>query len=671
LAELGWKRRGGKKEDVPAASDLERIREILGDRYEVLNPVGTGGMAKVFIARHRRHGGLVAVKVLAEELAEVPELVERFVQEARTAATLDGHPNVISIFDIGDANGTHYLLMPFLVGEDLGKYLRRNGKMSPDDSANVIAQTLHGLNWAHKKGVVHRDIKPSNLYLDQNGRIVVVDFGIAKLRDFPTLQTKANVRLGTTFYMCPEQIRGEPCDGRSDLYTLGVVFYELLTGKRPFSGTTEHEVLIGHLERTPPDLQALDASIPKPYIDIVYKLLAKNPGERYQSAEEVIAELEALGQHGVPSKIRPQIDPKLADSLKTPVPTPGLQAVGVVPDNALPQTVAAQNAPLGLVMATRVDQPASIPVPIAPSPPANIPAANVPAANAPAASVPVQKNKLLLPLGLAGAVLAAAVGAWFWVTAQKGHAPDTKTTAVSQTPGKTEPPQVIEDRFHKKMGLILAGPFVFGDDSQEAGNPKSTVTLPAFYIDLTEVTVKEYQSFCTATGRRMPPNPPHGDDLPVTNVSWDDAVAYSDWIGKRLPTEQEWEKAARGTDGLVYPWGNTPWERGSGGPPRGMVAVESFPGRRSPFQAYNMAGNAAEWVATTYPENEHHQEYRDLFRNRLNGKAFSEKWYVVKGGHFSPDSHDDVFFRTYIRLPWPEDTPSPFVGFRCAKDPSK
>jgi len=597
-------------------------------------------MASVFIARHKRTGGLVAVKVLADELAEVPEIVERFIQEARTAATLDGHPNVISIFDIGDSNGMYYLLMPFLVGEDVGKYLKREGRLSPNDAANVISQTLHGLNWAHRKGVVHRDIKPANLYLDQNGRVVVVDFGIAKLRDVPSLQTQANVRLGTTYYMCPEQIRGDACDGRSDLYTLGVVFYELLTGKRPFVGSTEQEVLTGHLERRPPELRALDSSIPQAYAEIVNKLLEKDPHQRFQTASEVIVKLEALGQYGLPGQIHPTIKWKVPDGPTSESPPP---PVTPTPEQLMATRTAPERGP-----STTLDRVAVEPVQI------------------PAKS----KNKFLLPIGLLGLALALAAGVWFWLSGQKHAAPAVTATAPAIPNGPTSQlPAMIRDSNHKTLGLVKGGAFIFGSDSEESPNPWKAITLPAFYIDLTEVTVKEYRDFCAATGRKLPPElAGAADDLPVTNVSWNDAEAYASWMGKRLPTEEEWEKAARGESGRIFPWGNTAWARGLNGPPDHLVGVERFPDRTSPVGAYNMAGNAAEWTASVFPENKRNA---DDFNRLFNGKPYSPDWYAVKGGYFSADKKLDFFFRTYMRRPYPKDQSSPFIGFRCIEDPPK
>ena len=267
----------------------------LSEKYEILRWLGGGGMADVFLARHRIHGALFAVKVLSADLAEDERIVARFVQEARTAANLSGHPNIVPIFDIGAESGLYYLIMQYVEGEDLAKHLKRSRKFSPNEAARMICQVADALVWASAKGVVHRDLKPSNLYLDQNGRIIVLDFGIAKAADVPTVLTMATERLGTTYYMSPEQIRGEPCDTRSDLYSLGVVFFELLSGRKPFEGDSNRAVELAHVQNPPPDLKDLDPAVPDELAASVRKLLAKDPGERYQSPRELVDDLNRFG----------------------------------------------------------------------------------------------------------------------------------------------------------------------------------------------------------------------------------------------------------------------------------------------------------------------------------------------------------------------------------------
>src|SRR5271155_3752652 len=233
---------------------IAELAVVLGDKYQIVRRIGGGGMAQVFLARHRGHGGVFAVKVLAEYLAQDARIVARFEQEARTAASLSGHPNIVPIFDIGQGDGLHYLIMQYISGEDMANYLRRNSKLTPADAANVVAQTAEALVWSESRRIVHRDLKPANMLLDTTGRIMILDFGISKIADLADGLTRPGESLGTPYYMSPEQIRGEACDVRSDLYSLGVVFFELLTGRRPFDDDSVTAIHMAHLLTPAPSL---------------------------------------------------------------------------------------------------------------------------------------------------------------------------------------------------------------------------------------------------------------------------------------------------------------------------------------------------------------------------------------------------------------------------------
>ncbi len=283
-------------------------------------------MAEVYLARHRLHGGLFAVKVLNESLANEPRIVERFLQEARTAATLSGHPNIVSIFDIGEGGGLHYIIMPYIGGEDLRRYLEREGRLPEPEAAFVVAEVAEALVWAASKGIVHRDLKPGNIRLDPSGRVIVLDFGIAKAGDQPLGLTVAGERPGTPYYMSPEQIRGEVCDQRSDLYTLGVIFFELLSGKRPFDGDSYRAIEDGHLFGAVP---ALDTD-PGCHA-IISRLLQKNPDDRYQSARDLVADLRTLSSSLAAPTLRPQLDeysPSTEDTPSAATGNPYLRPTG-------------------------------------------------------------------------------------------------------------------------------------------------------------------------------------------------------------------------------------------------------------------------------------------------------------------------------------------------------
>lgn len=582
------------------------LQALIGDKYEVIQRIGGGGMAQVFLARHRFHGGWVAVKVLAEYLAQDEAVVARFEQEARIAASLSGHPNVVPIFDIGSGNGLHYLIMQYVPGEDLAQILRREGKLSPYDAANILAQVAEGMVWAESKHVVHRDLKPANIRLDGMGRAMLLDFGIARTADLPDGLTRAGESLGTPFYMCPEQIRGEVCDARSDLYALGVVFFELLTARRPFEGDSSTAIQMAHLSTPPPSLTDYDPAIPASCDAVIQKLLQKRREDRFQTASELLATLTALGVNSGPSTLRPVIAPM-------PQSEPSRSASGV----------------------SRIHT--------------NTPP---PAVESAAGSVHAQPKEptVKTAAGFKGKLLALAAVSILTVVA-----------ALAAALAFTRPKPAIAD-VHGTMLLVSGGSFLFGDNSTDSPNPSQTLTLPGFYVDQTEVSNAEYKKFCDATGHASPSSPDYTlkPQDPVADVTLEDAKAYAAWAGKRLPTEQEWEKAARGTDGRPFPWGKDPWTTGI---PDTLQPIDSFQDRRSPVGALNMAGNVFEWTTSAFPAGD--REYADM-QKTLGTDAFSRSWCIIKGGSFSP--HGDVFFRSFMRRGWPSDQHSPLIGFRCVRD---
>src|SRR5450756_827342 len=234
-------------------SDIELVRVVLADDYEILQELGRGGMAIVFRAREKALDREVAIKVLPTRLAVDKEFVERFEHEARTAAKLE-HPNIVPIYRVGRAgpNGeVTYFVMKLLRGQSLSVVLRERGKLTPADVRRILMETASALGYAAKRNVVHRDIKPDNIMLDSEGRCVITDFGIAKSPGGQ--QTAAGQSLGTPRYMSPEHAGGSPLDGRSDIYSLGVVAYQCLFGKPPFDSDDPFAVLYKHIHEPVPE----------------------------------------------------------------------------------------------------------------------------------------------------------------------------------------------------------------------------------------------------------------------------------------------------------------------------------------------------------------------------------------------------------------------------------
>lgn len=270
--------------------------------YEILAPLGAGGMGEVYQARDTRLARDVAVKVVHPRLAADPERLSRFEKEARAAAQLD-HPNILVVHDVGAHEGTPFIVSELLRGESLRKKL--GAPLSAKKAVDYAIQIAHGLAAAHEKGIVHRDIKPENLFVTKDGRVKILDFGVAKL--LPSFEasavdtgsptdniTRPGLALGTVAYMSPEQVVGKTLDARSDLFSLGVVLYEMLAGKHPFQKPTNPEVMTAILKEDPPDLSETNPSVPAALEKIVRHCLEKDPGNRFQSARDVVFAIEAL-----------------------------------------------------------------------------------------------------------------------------------------------------------------------------------------------------------------------------------------------------------------------------------------------------------------------------------------------------------------------------------------
>ena len=262
--------------------------------YEIVAKIGQGGMGDVYRGYERSLDRSVAIKVLPAEFARQTDFVRRFRAEATAAAKLV-HPNVIQIYFIGETDGYHFFTMQFVEGESLADLLKRQGRLSVDEALPIIEQVFAGLAAAHQHELVHRDIKPGNVLLDrQHHRALLADFGLVKsLQTSSTGKTVTGVIMGTADYMPPEQARGKEIDHRADLYSMGVLMYHMLSGRLPFEADSPTALIFQHVYEQPPPLTQWAPDLPKTLVDVVEKLLRKSPDERYQSAEEVLAELHA------------------------------------------------------------------------------------------------------------------------------------------------------------------------------------------------------------------------------------------------------------------------------------------------------------------------------------------------------------------------------------------
>jgi formylglycine-generating enzyme required for sulfatase activity len=559
------------------AFEAPRIGEII-EGYEVLKPLGAGGMGRVYQVRHTLSNRIDAMKILLPDLAGDPEVTARFLSEIQVLGGLS-HPNIAALHTALRLGDRFAMILELVDGQPLSARIQA-GRLPPAEAVDYICQVLDAIAYAHQKGVIHRDIKPSNIILTPDGSIKLLDFGIAKTAASPAL-TAAGAAVGSAYYMSPEQVTGRTLDGRSDLYSVGITLFEMVTGERPIRGETDFTIMEGHLHHVPP------TDVPAALSNLIAKALAKDPAERFPTADAFLAALrEWRGREGKPAPVA------------EPAPSPR------------------RSFPSGAVIA--------------------------------AAAV---------------VVVLAAVGWWF--AFRKPAPPVAKQTPVAAA--------VLPTTFSLPGGVMMlvpGGPALLGGD-------RHSVNVPAFYIDATEVSNAAYVEFCRATGAPVPESALAHPDLPVVNVSFDQAQAFARWAGKRLPRAEEWEKAARGTSGQLLPWGDAldaSRANVGGGAGAGPQPVSSHPEGRSPYGVLNQVGNVWEWVdAPVMPDqaqirNLSSEPWAKILRPALSRQ---EKYTQIRGGSFS--------FLSEARL---EDLPQlvsdfavlparvgrPEVGFRCARD---
>lgn len=529
-------------------------------------------MAVVYKAFDKRLESEVAFKLLRTEMLTVESqktILERFEFEAKALAKLN-HPNIVSVIDYGDFQGTPWLVMKYMEGGTVKQFI---GKvMPPPEAARLLAPIASALAYAHSKDIVHRDVKPSNILVSQAGFPMLSDFGIAKIvakQDFKL--TQLGISIGTPEYMAPEQAKGKVTK-LSDQYSLGLVFYELLTGVKPYAADTPVALVLKKVTEPLVRPSELQLGIPEIVEQVVFKALSKEPEDRYPSMQAFCDALRKIANMEGPKH-----------------------------EFATDQT-----------------------------------------------STSVSRSN-----------------------------PATKSTEYSWVRPKDKMP----------MMFIPAGKAAIGrnDDAMDS-RPMHVVTLDAFLIDKYLVTNRMYSLFLNETGNQTENGTKWYDDTaknarlklsgknwlvmrnysehPVVSVSWYGAMAYCRWVGGRLPTEAEWEKAARGMDDRVYPWGNQPPDYEYANYKGCQVStspVGSFPKGASSFGLLDMAGNVWEWVSDWYG-----QDYytRSLLINPRGPDTGVTK--VMRGGSwFNIDRHLKVSYRSYCN----PGTRTANLGFRCVVEP--
>jgi serine/threonine-protein kinase len=685
------------------------VGHTLDGRYQLIEQLGKGGMGVVYRAERVLVGDEVAVKILRREFVAEPEAVERFRREARAAARLR-HPNVVVIYDYGEARGDDapaFIVMELLRGQSLRDVLRDERQLKPERAVALMRGICSGIGAAHRNGIVHRDIKPDNIIVlppdEAEGRdhetVKVVDFGIAKLRDPAgggTL-TQKGFQPGTVYYMSPEQCRGDNLDARSDVYSLGALCYEMLAGVPPFTGETRIGVIAKHLFDPPPPFP-VEACIPPTLAVVIMRSLAKDPEARQMDASMLGRELQAAEREEQEAQQRRVAEERRqaeAEEHKR-LAAEALQRKQQEEAEAArrEEKEKQEQREAEAVAKRRQREPPAAGIPRAVPPPSTQPAKRQTAAPEPTivetlpvahrpvsppsrssilnfdetAATPESKSrrKLLIAFVVLFAI-AAAIAVPLLLRTQGESEPSSVETqrANNPTTGKPTGQGASGPMLPSGMVYVPGGTFTMGrSDGDEYERPAHEVTVKPFFIDIYEVTNEEYAKFIRETDNLPPPTwtnktyPSGTARKPVTGVAWDNARAYAAWAGKRLPTNEEWEFAARGRDGRRYPWGNE-WRMGlanADGAASGMVDVGMSKGA-SPFGAFDMVGNAWEWTDSKlipYPGGS--------LPIKISGDIK-----VIRGGTYSSNRNQAT---TTYRRGWHASGEDDYgnTGFRCVKD---
>lgn len=693
------------------SSAMGSVGEQLG-RYQLIHRLAAGGMAELYLARTSGIEGFEKVVVLKRILGHLRDnetFVRMFLDEARIAANLE-HPNIVNVYDIGKVGGDYFFTMAYLHGEDLSAVLResaRSGRGVPLPQAlHVIQGVCAGLHYAHEQvgldgqplDIVHRDVSTTNVMLTYDGGVKLLDFGIAKAASQSQL-TQAGVRKGKASYMSPEQCRAEPLDRRSDVFSIGILLWELTTMRGLFRADDEMAIMnmISNRDVTPPS--AVVAGYPVELEHIVMRALARDRDQRYQTARELQEDLERFVRDNRLGCTSGALA-RLMQSLFGDKPLPW------APGGALTK------AGITLIPTPAPTQPGSYSDGgsdvVSPKTPSTDPTSAVEArAPASAARAPLY--------AAAGALGAAAVAAFLWFLLHQAREPEPTVVeaapAVEETADATKvavPEPVPAGPCPEGMVLVEGGSFFMGTDAPDpvlaAAEPTHRVEVEAFCLDLQEVTVAEYHA-CSDKGEckrafrdshwapseRKPAAGVYSalcnegregvDDHPINCVGWRDAEAFCRWRGARLPTEAEWERAARGTDGRAYPWGNESpgperlntcgseclaWFRRSKiGLDAGMFPASDGHVETAPVGSYaegrglggldDMAGNVAEWTSDDFAAYPGGQVEAGRGTKAVRGASFHSA---------APGEADPAFRRGVPSSYHPHD-----VGLRCAADP--
>ncbi len=655
---------------------MKREDELVGTDFRgcrVVQHLGSGGMGTVFLARHRTLNKDVAIKFLSDELSQNEQAVARFLREARTLAQLEDEPNIVKVYDCGVEAGRFFIMLQYVPGSDLEEYVKRRGGILPSKEAvDVVLEALHGLKAAHALGVIHRDIKPANLMISDRGQVKLTDFGLVKpVKGADVRVTSTGQVMGTPLFMSPEQWAGQPVDARTDLYSLGVTLYRIISGHLPYEGDNVHELHARVLVGKYPSLESYEPGIDRRLSVVVAKMMSKSPDLRPADADTAAEALRPFGTHAPVEAAAPagQARPptRRATAPATAATAPVLRArKRPAPSAAVAIAIVGLVVAAGaafLVFRDRGQNPGS--------------------AGSALSKIQLTVRPRRASVSLDGRALPASKDGVYLVDATsgphsvrvslRGFSDSEQTLQVSAgQPAKAliqldVPGMVWIPAGRLRRGLkpdevsLLSGQIVTDPELKRQvvdlllKYTPQEVDVPGYYIDRFEASNSDYRKFLEATGRSAPEgwtgtSPPRGKERhPVAGVTWEDAHAYAEWIGKRLVREVEWERAVRGENSTYYPWGNR-FEKercNTGeGTEQGTVPVDAYENGRTATGIYNLVGNVSEWI----------DEAQDAAKSKRLVKGGSVVDLGAMWGLFCTNKFGVA------------DITRPDMGFRCAMD---
>jgi formylglycine-generating enzyme required for sulfatase activity len=585
-------------------------------RYLVKANLGKGGMAVVYHATDPRFKRDVAIKVLPREFLHDSTFRARFELEAQTIAHLE-HSAIVPVYDFGEHDGQPYLVMRYMPGGSLADRIE-SGPLPLAEVAAILGRIGVALDSAHGQEIIHRDVKPANILFDQYGDAYLSDFGIVKLSE-ATAQLTGSGIIGTPAYMAPEMAKPGGLSPLVDVYALGVTLFEMVTGRPPYEVLTPVGLLMAHLSEPIPDARNLRPDLPGGVQRIIERAMAKDPSERYQRAGSLAADFETVV---IGKAFTEPIVPVPSEVPSADVVSPAVSDRTVTRPRPAPRPVkAGKRRPRSRIAGTMILAAVGVMVCVS--------------------------------------IVWLATGAWGRFVSQTVEtdypAPDAATFQLAEAgvSSNNEWAPVVQEFNGVKMALVPAGCFMMGSESgndDEQPVHQQCFESP-FWIDMYEVTNAQYGS----------PGRWKGADRPREGISWLDAEAYCETRGARLPTEVEWEYAARGPDGLVYPWGDSFVAGNAVYKNNAFMQTAnagSHPGSASWVGAQDMSGNLWEWTYSLYgPYPYQATDGREAGADDGDNRA-------LRGGSWFSTEH---FLRTTARAQGGEGDANDYFGFRCAR----